>query len=450
MKSVGAKQKKESSLTDHGLALVPLGAGYHQSPDVLAQGRSVDTGLLAESLIYYDRVLINVDNPVRFADLISLLVQQGLSTADIIALIRDGTLQVLHFAFTTNPYVEFREDRLSIHGLYNFQDNQLLKPNSFFERFLGFERLKTCFSDRSDFDEFCRVLEGRVIEIKADDIGSAAIDNAYQDFLDPERNQLMSQELVNEIYKIRKMGKAPKLRVAINPTPDGAYEIRWNIPMHQLPAVDADTNIKAAGTLPLSTAAEANKYLWASKRSKCDLYLSSPMSTTVGNKLFEASTIEETSAIQVRRLVETLEARVEFPDLRSYVNNDRIDFDHILRIRRKAKKFRTWLQTEAERDRDAIVAYHNEVAKASGFAGIARRSLKLFSFVSGSILGGTIGREVGTTAAGAIAGHLTQKGIEKGVEYLFDLAGNLGAEWTPVVFGKWYRNKIEILLDKNR
>lgn len=59
MTAPGTKQKEESAETDHGIALVPLGAGYHQSPDVLAQGRAVDTGLLAESLIYYDRVLIS-------------------------------------------------------------------------------------------------------------------------------------------------------------------------------------------------------------------------------------------------------------------------------------------------------------------------------------------------------------------------------------------------------
>lgn len=130
------KDRKLDTAGDHGLALVPLGVGYHQSPDVLARGRSVDTGLLAESLIYYDRVLITVDNPVRFCDLISLLVQQGLPASDLIALFRDGTLQVLNFAFTTNPYVEFRESGLHIHGLYNIQDQQMLRANSFVERFL--------------------------------------------------------------------------------------------------------------------------------------------------------------------------------------------------------------------------------------------------------------------------------------------------------------------------
>ncbi|HMH42958.1 MAG TPA: hypothetical protein VK557_05710 [Pyrinomonadaceae bacterium] len=363
---------------------------------------------------------------------------------------RDGTLQVLNFAFTTNPYVEFRESGLHIHGLYNFQDQAMLKPNSFVERFLGFEPLRGCFTDRSQYDDFCHALEGRVIEVKADDIGAAAIDNAWQDFLNPERNELMAQQLVNEIYRIRRMGKPPKVKVTVNSSDDGTHEVRWNIPMDQLPALEAETNIKAAATLPLSTAAEANKYLWASDRSKCDLYLTSPVSVAVGDKLFEASDIGEVSGTTIQDLVESLEVKVEFPDLRRYINDDRIDFDRIFEIRRKGKKFREWLQSEAERDRDAIIAYHNEVAKESGFAGMARRGLKLFGFVSGTILGGAVGHDAGAGAVGGIAGHLAQKGLEKGVEYLFDLSADLGTDWKPVCFGEWYKAKIEGLLDKDR
>lgn len=438
------------AVSDHSLALVPLAAGYHQSPDVFARGRSVDTGLLAEALIYYDRVLINIDNPIRFCDLISLLVQQGLPASDIISLFRDGTLQVLNFAFTTNPHVEFRESGLHIHGLYNIQDQQMLKANSFVERFLGFEPLKGCFTDSSQYEDFCRALEGRVVEVKAADIGAAAINNAWQDFLNPERNELMAQQLVNEIYRLRGLGKAPKVKVAINSKEDGTHQVQWNIRLDQLPALDAEVKIKAAASLPLSTAAEANKYLWASDRQKCDLYLTSPISVAVGDKLFEASNLVVDSTTKTRNLIEILEGRVEFPNLRRYINEDRIDFDRVLEIRRKGKKFREWLQTEAERDRDAIFAYHTEVAKESGFVGVGRRALRLFGFVGGSLLGGAIGQAPGVAAVGGIAGHVVQKGVEKGVDYLFKLGADLGTDWKPICFGDWYKGRIERLLDRER
>lgn len=126
--------------------------------------------------------------------------------------------------------------------------------------------------------------------------------------------------------------------------------------------------------MPLSTAAQANKYVWAADRLKCDLYLASPISALVGNKLFEAAETTIKSRIKTRNVIEELEVQVKFPDLRRFVNLDKIDFNRVLEIRKKAKKFRDWLQSEGDRDRDAISAYHHEVAKETGFSNVARYS----------------------------------------------------------------------------
>jgi len=203
-------------MSNHDVAFVPLGTGYHQSMDLHAVGRAVDTGLLAEALIYYDRVLIHVDNPVQFSKLITLLMSQGLTAANITALFRAGVLGVYNFAFTTNPYVDFvSPDSVQIHGLYNIQDQTMLKPRSFFKRFLEFDPLRQAFESTAQFDRFVASLEGHVIEVKADEIAGTAIDNAYGDFLNPERCALMAQEIVNEIYRIKSMGKPPKISVNV-------------------------------------------------------------------------------------------------------------------------------------------------------------------------------------------------------------------------------------------
>lgn len=356
---------------------------------------------------------------------------------------REGTLSVCSFAFSAHPYVEFREGgAVQIHQLVN-----LVHQNSSFERILSSEKLKSCFPGENQFSEFCRALEGRVIEVTADDIGAEAIENAWRDFLDPERNALIAQQLVNEIYRIKKLGRAPRISVEIVANEEG-HEIRWNIPLHRLPAVEADTNIAGAATLPLTIAAEANKYLWTARRSKCDLYLAKPVSVAVGDKLFEAVHNEDSAGTKIRNVIEELEIKAEFPDVRRLVNEDWLNFDRVANLRKKAKKFRGWLPTEAERDRDAIIAYHREVARESGFAGVARRGMKLFGFVGGTILGGAISHDPGGGAIGGIAGHLAQKGMAKGVEYLFDLGANLGADWKPVCFGEWYKRRIEKLLDE--
>ncbi|MCU1264552.1 MAG: hypothetical protein JWM21_870 [Acidobacteria bacterium] len=438
-------------MSDHSLAFVPLGSGYHQSTDLFARGRPVDTGLLAEALIYYDRVLINVDNPLQFSQLISWLVQQGLSAGDITALFREGIFQVYDFAFTTNPFVDFQGDNVQVHGLYNIQDPTMEKPNTFVQRFLEFEPLRECFVSSSQFEHFAKALEGRVVEVKAEEIGATAIDNAYHDFLNPERSALMAQELVNEIYRIKFLGKPPKVQVEVRDLGQGDFKVNWNIPLNRLPALEGQTNIAAAVTIPLTTAAQANKYLWAADKQRCDLYLARPMSVLVGNKLFEASETVFKSQLKARNVIEELEVRVEFPDLRKYVNQDKIDFKRVLEIRQRSKKFRQWLQSEADRDRDAIIAYHHEVAEASGFAKVTRRGLRIFGVLGGAAVGATVADHAAIGATlGAAAGALLEDGVKESMKYLFDLGANLGDKWKPVVFGNWYSRKISKLLEKDR
>lgn len=126
------------------------------------------------------------------------------------------------------------------------------------------------------------------------------------------------------------------------------------------------------------------------------------------------------------------------------MNKGKLNLDDILTIRKKSEKFRRWLQAEGERDRNAIIAYHNEVAKESGWSKLGRKSLSLFGLLGGSALGAYIGSEtakINGAVLGATAGQ--------GVKYLLDLAAKFNTGWKPVVFGNWLKNKIENLLEED-
>jgi hypothetical protein len=431
-------------MSDHTVALAPLASGYFQSPELLLQGRLADTGLLAEALIYYDRILVNVENPHQFANLISWLIQQGLSFDDLISLFREETLQIYNYSFTTNPYVDPTNGDFSIQGLYNIQDEAMLKPNAFEERFLGFEKLRLCFPDSKHFDQFCAALSGRVIDVKASEIGGVAINNALSDFVNPQRHTLIAQRLVNELYRAHAQGKAPAVQAVIEKKADGNHRIGWNFPSELL-SLETKQKIERPMLLPLTGASEANKYIWSAAKLKCDLYLPRPISSVVGNKLYEANQVSPNPKAKPSDIIEQLEIKVEFPDLRRLVNENKIDFDKVLEVRRKAKKFREWLQEEADRDRDAIIAYHNEVAKELGFAKAARKSLRMFGCLGGAALGASI---VHDHTLGAVAGAVVGEGAQEAVQYLFDLGASLGADWKPVVFGNWYKKRISQLLDE--
>ena len=64
-------------MSDHVTALVPIESWCYNSPVLRANGSTVDLGLLAEALIYYDRVLINVANPLQFAEMLNWFIAQN-------------------------------------------------------------------------------------------------------------------------------------------------------------------------------------------------------------------------------------------------------------------------------------------------------------------------------------------------------------------------------------
>ena len=165
------------------------------------------------------------------------------------------------------------------------------------------------------------------------------------------------------------------------------------------------------------------------------------MSALVGDKLFEAATqIQKT-----REVIAQLEAKVEFPDVRSLVNQGTIGLAEVIEIRKRAGRFRKWLQEEGDRDRDAIIAYHNEVAQEAGFVSAGRRVLPILGFIGVPFVttavmaarGGAFGAPIGG-ASGA------------GVVFLATLASRIGAGRKPIVFGEWTKDRIARHVERSR
>lgn len=458
-------------MTERSVALVPVASGYFQSPELFARGRTVDTGLLAEALVFYDQVLIHVDNPHQFADLISWLVQQGLSQADLLRLIREGSLQIYNYAFTTNPHVEPANG--FIYGLWNIQDQVMLKPNSFGQRFLSFEGLRNSFSTLRQYERFCAAVDGRVVEVKADEIGSEGVMNSWRDFLNPNRNALISRKLVSEMYRIKRRGRAPSVRVTVNPintgedfenllkrfssgkesilvrSPEevgcGLHELTWDFDLRSLPGLEGK-NIVFGTTLPLSAAAIANKYIWSAAKLKCDLYLPRSIDSIVGDKLYEANEVGSKLQTNTRNLVRRLELKAAFPDIRRYVNTDKIDLNDVLRLRRNShtRRFRRFLRTAPDAEHEALDAYLHESATAAGYTRIRKRVLPLVSIVAGAV-GGAIGSSI---VKDPVAGSFVSGALAGGASYLVGLAATMG-DWKPKVFGDWYGSEIATLLKKS-
>jgi hypothetical protein len=421
-------------MSDHTRALVPVDTWLYGSPELIERGRSVDIGLLAEALIYYDQILVSVANKHQFADLISLLIQYGLTYSQLIDLIQEGTLQVYNYAFYTLPFVHD-----GIIELWNIQDPVLEKPNSFPERFLYTEELRRCFSNKQQMNDFCEALNGKVIEVKAVEFGSEGIENAWRDFLNPRRNELIVQALVDELYQLKSLGTPPKVQTVIHQStkPQQLHHTSWNIDFNEITKLVGE-KLTINPTVPLSAAAISNRMIWSASRLRCDLFLPRPMSVAVGDKLYEAGD----KLAKTRDVVDQLITRIEFPNIRRLVNEGQLDLKDVIRFRKPAQRFRKWLQTEGDRDRDAIFFYREEFERESGLINAGRTALTAFGV--GAITGalGTLASDPATGAALGMAGG--------GLAFVLDIASKIGAGWKPIVFGNWLADRIAKLIEEQQ
>lgn len=414
-------------MSDHSLALVPIESWSYASPELKKDGRSVDIGLLAEALLYYDRIAFNVANEIQFTETIRWFWDCH-HYPDLLALLSEGTLQFYEYAFKSTPIGRGKFTVANIQTLIEAE------PNSFEQRFLDHPSLGE-FLTHNFRDQLNKAFQGRVIEVKAKEYG-LAINNALEDFQTPERAALLMQTLLNELWRLNGLGKPPQVRAEVH---DFFQDGKPGVGINFYPP--PDKLFRQAGIqlddlderfLFCMAAIQCNRFLWSSAQLGCDLFMPSPMGSLVGDKLDECGK----TLIRNQNIIDSLQSEVEFPDIRQLVNNDQLSFRDVLKIRKKAVRFRNWLQAEGDRDRNAIIAYHHEIEEELGMATAVRKTLKLFGILGppfiGTVVGTTIPHEFGTAIGGSVGA---------GVAFLTDMAAKIGEGWKPIVFGNWLREK---------
>lgn len=414
-------------MSDHTKALVPIESWCYNSPEIRTKNRAVDIGLLAEALIYYDQILLNVTNRDQFAEVLDWFISQG-RFSDFLALLNDGTLHIFDYGFVSVPLWDKAK------GLYlfgNIQDSVQARPNTFKQRFIEHPRVAKSLGSKKTRKRLAAALRGNVTEEKASDYGKA-VEDTRDSLGDAHIKAIALQVFVDELYRYKGLGSPPKVTARVV-TDGDKNTTTFNLDFDELVAM-AGADLNFGPHTILAGMGNANKFLWSAARHNCDLFLGKPMGQLVGNKLYESGRVLAKSS----RIIETLQGEVEFPDIRGLVNSGKIDFKEILRIRSRAKRFRAWLKEESERDRNAIIAYHNEVARELGYVRAGRKILSLFGVIGGGALGGVTGTAIGGPLEGAVGG---MTGATTG--YVCELAARLGANWKPVVFGDWMKRRIQ-------
>lgn len=451
-------------MSNHKIALVPLSTGYFQSPELLSKGVRTDLGLFAEALIYYDSVYVHVDNPEQFADFINRLIKHGLSYKKLLELTDDGTLRffntglIMPYMGTGNPDI--------ITSLYFIRESGMDKPGYFAKRYLEFGGLRSKFLNSLDFEKFCQNTEKTAVSFIDEELGGDSVKNAYNDFFNLKRYKLIVKYILEELYKVNNLGDLPEFDIKvrelnsknldeiaknINSTILGLqsdddeykiYEIDYTNLIKPIPSLEDKNKTALFSHIPIVCAGVSNLYIKSAEKLNCDLFLPSPVSRVIGNKLYESSNVEISKLrLDIQNLIENLQIQTEFPDIKYYVNSNQIRFDKVLEIRKKAK-FQEWLKNDAVKDTNALIASHNEVTKDAGLINAEKHKiLKLFG-VLGAVHFSLFENEIYPKDA---ENKLILAENKSGL-FLESVGEKLLSSWNPICFGEWYKDEIATVL----
>jgi hypothetical protein len=320
-------------MSKHDLAIVPLECWCYSAPDLADRGINVDMGLFAEALIYYERIAITVGTPSQFAELLSRLKKDD--ALDIfLALVRDGTISIYDYAFFTAPVSTGPES--TEFSLWNWQDEIMERPDTWETRTLyNGDVEKLLPSKARQRVKIYEAFRGHVIEVKASAFGPA-LNNAREDFADPERAALLMQAYLDDLFALRNIGKAPVVQTHISRS-ETETRISWNIDFNEIKRISGP-RLGFRHGIPFTGGAISNRLLWSAAQMSCDIFVASPLATLVGDKLAETE-----RRLAVQDCIENLEAQVEFPDIRSLVNDGQLSLAEVMKLRKHALRFRRWL-----------------------------------------------------------------------------------------------------------
>lgn len=435
-------------MSDHKSALVPIGTGPYFSPDLFDQRRILDIGLLAEALLYYESVAIDVTAEAQVEGLLKWFDEQA-KIPDLIALCRDGTLTFTGYNFSVMPFstrvrgVPMDVVTLALTGCKQGGDAACYP----LEYIMG-GGPSQIISNSQYVSELQAAVASHFLVHDATDYRTVS-ENAMHNSRITQRYSLVVQAFVDEISNLRQLPYQLEVSPTFGPAIQGWVNIGLpgEVRLINLDQVVQEitphlgNNITFDRQTVLCAECDCGRIIKSAILMNGDLYLGSPISSLAGDKLYESA-----KYVGVEKIIDQLKAEVAFPDVRARVNSGDLTFSDVLRWRKHSIKFRAWLQDESERDRNAIIAYHNEFGPTSRVEKVGRKSLQLFGIVAGAVASQALMKSLDASFGNADQLAIGLGGAAGGamLEYLFEIGTGL-PRWKPVVFGKWLSDRIKRL-----
>lgn len=407
-------------------------------------------GQLSVGLIYYERVHVLLERPEDLSEILAFFIRCGEFEA-FFKLVDEGTI-VFHNPTFMIPAMSqgewlFDLDYLRIQVVRPSTAPQVHITGNFRDRILYSPPVARAIGRGSRFRRLSRLSALVNVDVEPKQfLSAAAATNA--DFFSKDRATMLLrlsllrqseqlQPFINElsVTDIDRLtlpdGKAGrKLQVHIGGSLEAAV-VRLGC---KLPEQAGELSFVGNAYFQMAFAAHHGVDLW-------------PERTTAG--VIDLKLDELVASTGVSQIVDVLQESVEFPDIAQLVESGKLSAADVLKLRRMSSRFREWLQTQADRDGDAIIAYHSEVARESGLWTLGRNAIRIFGVVGGAAGGAALSNQVGTSGVtGAAVGAAIGEAGSKAIEFGADMLAKMGAGWRPLVFGQRYRNLVVKLAEK--
>lgn len=404
---------------------VPVESWEFASPELLLSGKHTDVGLLAESLILFDDIVLNVQSAQNVADILQSFKGCFGDIQPFLELLQSGVIKVHYFDFISAP---IQHD--GVYSYWNIQE-QISKES----HLLSFQQ-KILYKKQIE-----RVLPKARQRVKLYNVmsESALIDGAddYEVAINAARSAANSHEDLQCLLRDFTASLPPKYRslfpsevtVTAERMPNGIIRHHFNIDFESIKPYFENMNfgIHIPGTGIIQT----HRIIYASRLHNYDVYLPNPIGSSVMAKL---NSLEDRDK-RFKQAVIELQNSENFPDIRTAFNLGEFSWKDILEIRKRAERFRKWFVIDGGNPDIAIKTYSEEFKASTGLTKYRDKAFAIASII-GTVTGVAAEKLItgNTSALGPIMGSV----ISNAVPLAKDLFKASEEEnWHPRFFGTW-------------
>ena len=420
-------------MTKKKRCFVPIECWPFASPDLFFEGKKTDIGLLAEALVLFENVTLNIQTPASLADLLESFRSQFGDLSFLFELFQDRVIVIHFFDFMSAPI-----EKNGVYSYWNIQDElaQRSHLNSFQHKILYAREINDAVPKARHREKLYNLVSDFAIIDESEKYGPA-IEAARASINKPQDLEALLNSFLDELPSEKRKFFPPTIKVSARDLGEGKIQHQFNIDFTEInrimPGKGFGMHLPGAGLI------HSHRIVYASRLHNYDVYLPNPISVSVIG-LMTGLTYENK---RFKQTVTDLREEDNFPDIRGAFNRGDLTWKDIIEIRKKAERFRQWFLVDGGNPKVAARTYGEEFKSSTGIQKYRDKAFAIASVI-GTAMGAAAEQAItgGVSIAGPVLGSLVSNTVPLAKD-LFNASEEEG--WQPRFFGNWLKLQIEAI-----